>query len=45
MPGVRFPWEVEENVALARSYEPMTADEISRCDEEADALLAKMAMR
>lgn len=45
IPGVRFPWEVEENVALARSYEPMTDDEISRCDEEADALLAKMAMR
>jgi len=45
IPGVRFPWEVEENVALARSYEPMTADEISRYNDEADALHAKMAMR
>ena len=37
--------EGEENAAIAQSYEPMTTDEISRFDEEADALLAKMAMR
>jgi len=45
IPGVRFPWEVEENVALARSYEPMAPAEISSCHEEADALQAKMALR
>lgn len=45
IPGVRFPWEVEENVALAQSHEPMSTVEISRCDEEAEALLGKMAMR
>jgi len=45
IPGVRFPWEVEENVALAQSYEPMAPAEISSCEEEADALQAKMAMR
>lgn len=45
IPGVRFPWEVEENVALAQSYEPMSPAEISSWDEEADKLQAKMAMR
>lgn len=45
IPGVRFPWEVEENVALAKSYEPMAPAEISFCDDEADALQAKMALR
>lgn len=45
IPGVRFPWEVEENVALAKSYEPMASEEIGLCDDEADALLGKMAMR
>ena len=45
IPGVRFPLEVEDNVALAASYEPMAPAEISSCDEEADALQAKMAMR
>ena len=45
IPGVRFPREVEENVALAHSYQPMSAAEIGECDREADALLVKMAMR
>jgi len=45
IPGVRFPWEVEDNVALAASYEPMSPSEIGSCDGEADALQAKMAMR
>ncbi|MFQ5924555.1 MAG: aldo/keto reductase [Dehalococcoidia bacterium] len=45
IPGARFPWEVEENVALARSYEPMASEEIGRVDDEADALLGKMAIR
>lgn len=45
IPGVRFPWEVEENVALAASYEAMAPAEINSCDEEADALQAKMALR
>lgn len=45
IPGVRFPGEVEENVALAQSYEPMAPAEIRSCDDEADAVQAKMALR
>lgn len=43
IPGARSPGEVEELVDLALSYEPMTPQELARCDEEADRVSAQMA--
>jgi len=37
--GMRFPWEVEENVELALSYEPMMEDEKDFYNKEADGLV------
>jgi len=43
IPGMRFPGEVEENVALALSYKPMTPSERARLREDAEAYLAESA--
>jgi predicted aldo/keto reductase-like oxidoreductase len=43
IPGMRFPWEVEENVALAAAYRPMTAFEKALLHREAEAYLAESA--
>ena len=43
IPGMRFPWEVEENVALALTYEPMTPSEKARLRDDAEAYLAESA--
>jgi len=43
IPGMRFPWEVEENVALALTYNPMTPSEKARLREDAEAYLAESA--
>lgn len=43
IPGMRFPWEVEENVALALTYKPMTASEKARLRQDAEAYLAESA--
>jgi predicted aldo/keto reductase-like oxidoreductase len=43
IPGMRFPWEVEENVALALTYKPMTPSEKARLGEDAEAYLAESA--
>jgi len=40
IPGMRFVREVEENVALAASYEPMTSAQGYRVRQEAEALAA-----
>lgn len=40
IPGVRFPWEVEENFELATSYQPMAMAEKSKCETEADVLFS-----
>ena len=40
---MRFPWEVEENVALALTYKPMTSSEKARLHEDAEAYLAESA--
>ena len=39
IPGARFPLEVEENVELARSYEPMSDDEARIFQNEAKTAL------
>ncbi len=41
--GMRFSWEVEENIELALSYEPVTEAEKSLCDKEADSLFSQPA--
>jgi aryl-alcohol dehydrogenase-like predicted oxidoreductase len=43
IPGMRFPWEVEENVALALTYKPVTPPERARLREEAEAYLTESA--
>ena len=40
---MRFPREVEENVALALTYKPMTPSEKARLREDAEAYLAESA--
>ena len=42
IPGMKFSWEVKENVELACSYAPMSPEEKSLYDEEADGLLTKV---
>jgi predicted aldo/keto reductase-like oxidoreductase len=43
IPGMRFPWEVEENVAVALSYKSMTPSEKRRLRHDAEAYLAESA--
>ncbi len=43
IPGMRTPQEVDENVALAASYEAMTASEKARLRRAAEAYLAESA--
>jgi len=43
IPGMRFPSEVEENVALALTYKPMTPSERAGLREDAEAYLAESA--
>jgi len=43
IPGMRFPWEVEENVAVALTYKPMTPSEKARLRGDAEAYLAESA--
>jgi len=43
IPGMRFPWEVEENVAVALTSKPMTPSEKARLREDAEAYLAESA--
>jgi predicted aldo/keto reductase-like oxidoreductase len=43
IPGMRFPWEVEENVAVALTYKPMTPSEKARLRRDAEAYLAESA--
>jgi predicted aldo/keto reductase-like oxidoreductase len=43
IPGMRFPWEVEENVAVAASYKPMTPSQKARLRREAETYLAESA--
>jgi aryl-alcohol dehydrogenase-like predicted oxidoreductase len=43
IPGMRFPWEVEENVAFALTSKPMTPSEKARLREDAEAYLAESA--
>jgi hypothetical protein len=40
---MRFPWEVEENVAFALTSKPMTPSEKARLREDAEAYLAESA--
>lgn len=44
IPGVRFPAEVEENVALAQSYEPMTSGQRARVRKLAERFMAEAAV-
>jgi len=44
IPGVRFPGEVEENVALAQTYETMTASERARVRKLAETFMAEAAV-
>jgi len=43
--GMRFPWEVEENVELALSYEPMTEAEKGYLNQEADSLFSQPSLQ
>ncbi len=43
IPGMRFPWEVEENVTLAVSSKPMTPSEKARLRRDAEDYLARSA--
>jgi predicted aldo/keto reductase-like oxidoreductase len=43
IPGMRFPWEVEENVALALTYKVMTSSEKARLRADAEAYLTESA--
>ena len=43
IPGMRFPWEVEENVALATSYRGMTSAQRGRVRKRAQTFLAEAA--
>jgi aryl-alcohol dehydrogenase-like predicted oxidoreductase len=43
IPGMRFPWEVEENVGVALGYKPMTPSERARLRQDAEAYLAESA--
>ncbi len=43
IPGMRFPWEAEENVALASSYGRMTPAQRERLRRRAQAFLAEAA--
>jgi len=43
IPGMRFPWEAEENLAVATSYHCMTPAQRNRVRERAEAFLAEAA--
>jgi len=43
IPGMRFPWEVEENVAVATSYHSLTPAQRERLRKRAQAFLAEAA--
>jgi aryl-alcohol dehydrogenase-like predicted oxidoreductase len=43
IPGMRFPWEAEENVAVATSYNRMTPAQREHLRERAQAFLAEAA--
>jgi aryl-alcohol dehydrogenase-like predicted oxidoreductase len=43
IPGMRFPWEVEENVAVATSYQRMPPAQRERLRKRAQAFLAEAA--
>lgn len=43
IPGMRFPWEAEENVAVGTSYNRMTPAQRERLRERAQAFLAEAA--
>ncbi|MGQ9571916.1 MAG: aldo/keto reductase [Dehalococcoidia bacterium] len=43
IPGMRFPWEVEENVAVATSYERLRPAERERLRQRAQAFMAEAA--
>lgn len=43
IPGMRFPWEVEENVAVATSYDRLPSAQRNRLGERAQAFLAEAA--
>jgi aryl-alcohol dehydrogenase-like predicted oxidoreductase len=43
IPGMRFPWEVEENVAVATSYRRMTPAQRERLRKRAQAFLTEAA--
>jgi len=43
IPGMRFPWEVEENVALATSYRCLTSAQRERVHKRAQTFLAEAA--
>jgi aryl-alcohol dehydrogenase-like predicted oxidoreductase len=43
IPGMRFPWEAEENVAVAASYHDMTPAQRERLGRRAQAFLAEAA--
>jgi predicted aldo/keto reductase-like oxidoreductase len=45
IPGMRFAWEVEENFALAATYEAMTPAEKAALRRDAEAYLAESAAR
>ncbi len=43
--GMRFPWEVEENVETALSYEPMTQAERAHLNHEAERLFSQPSLQ
>jgi len=43
IPGMRLPWEVEENVTMATTYEAMTPSERARLRREAEAYQSESA--
>ena len=38
IPGVRFPARVRENIQVALTWQPLTADEKQECEREAELL-------